>query len=894
MRIEYWLYTVPLRLRSLFRRRRVEEELSEELQYHIEQKTERYIAGGMYPEEARLAALREMDGLEQHKEACRDMRHMNFIDELLKDLQFGLRQLRRNPGFTIVAIITLALGIGANATIFSFINTLLLRPPSGIEDAGRLVSIWNRLPNGQFEQFSYLDYLYFRKHNAVFSGLLAYSSDPAQVSWTRSGQSRLIMARMVSANYFSLLGVKPVAGRGFLPGEDKEPGRQPVAILSHAFWEEEFRGDSHIIGKTIMLNGHSFTVVGVAAASFSDLETAIHADCWTPITMQREISPGMDLLGQRTDYWIFVAGRLKPGITRSEAQANMSVLAHQLALAHPDSNKGWDAIAAPLTGIDLEMRGYVVAFAGLLMVVTGLVLLIACANAANLLLAQASGRWREMAIRSALGARRSRIIRQLLTEGILLSAFAGGAGLLLAMWTAPLVLSLKPPMLTFIQLDLPLDWRMVAFTTFVSLVTGILFGLAPALNSSKVDVVSRLKDETHSSYRLSRFRKVLVVGEVAVCLVLVITASLCLRSLLSAQSIDPGFTIPNRLVVDVDLSMINYSSQRSKAFFSAAVERVDALPGVRSAAVAMPLPLGFTQISLTVVIPGYEPPHGQKGYPGAGVSYIGPKYFDTMGIPLLEGRDFTPRDNDRAPGVVIINEAMARRYWPGQNPVGRRISFSVEKRPAVQIVGVVKTGKYRSLGEPPQPFLYRPFLQMPDARQATLVVETALPPAGMLSAVQRMLQALNPATPITNSETMQQYMRVALFPAHFTGILVGVLGGLALALATVGLYGVIAYSVAQRTREVGIRMALGAARARVMRLVIGQGIRLALIGICSGVVIALAVTRLISGLLYGISAADPVAFLGSSALFLLIAVLACYFPARRATRVDPMVALRHE
>jgi predicted permease len=894
MRIEHWLYTIPLRLRSLFRRRQVEQELDEELQYHVEKKTEQYVVAGIHPEEARRAALRDMDGLERHKEECRDMRRVNFIDDLVKDLQFGLRQLRRNPGFTAVAVITLALGIGANATIFSFIDTLLLRPPSGVGNPKQLVSLWNRLPDGHSEQFSYPEYLDFRSHNQVFAGMLAYSSDPDQVSWTRSGQSRLIMARMVSANYFSLLGVKPVLGRGFLPREDKEPGREAVAILSHSFWEQDLGGDPHVIGRTILLNGRRFTVVGVAPVNFSDLETAIHADCWTPITMQKTITPGEDLLGQRMGYWIFVVGRLRAGITHAEAQANMSVLAHRLALAHPDSNKGWDATVSPLMGIDAEMRGYVVAFSVLLMVVAGLVLLIACSNAANLLLAQASGRWREMAVRTALGARRSRIIRQLLTEGILLSALAGGAGILLALWTAPLVLALKPPMLTFIQFDLPLDWRMVVFTAFVSLATGIVFGLAPAVNSSKIDVVSRLKDETHGSVRLSRFRSGLVVVQVAVCLVLIIGATLCLRSLLRAQSIDPGFAVTNRVVVDVDLSMLGYSNQRSKAFYSEAVERLEALPGVRSAAVAMPLPLGFTQISVGIVIPGQQPPAGKNGPSGAGLAYIGRHYFDTMGIPLLAGRDFSPQDNQKAPSVVIINEAMARQYWPGQNPLGRRISFSVGRLPSVEIVGVVKTGKYRSLGESPQPFLYRPFLQMPDARLATLVVATAVPAHGMLHGVQRALQALDPAVPITNAETMQQYMSVALFPAHFTGVLVGVFGGLALVLATVGLYGVIAYSVAQRTRDMGLRIALGATRASVMRLVIGQGIRLALVGVVAGVAIALAVTRLISSLLYGISPMDPVAFLASSALLLGVAAAACYIPARRATKVDPMTALRHE
>ena len=524
----------------------------------------------------------------------------------------------------------------------------------------------------------------------------------------------------------------------------------------------------------------------------------------------------------------------------------------------------------------------------------GLVLLIACANAANLLLAQASGRWREMALRAALGAARNRIIRQLLTEGVLISVVAGGIGILLAMWTAPLVLALKPPMLTFIQFDLPLDWRMIAFTAVVSVVTGILFGLAPALNSSKVDVVSRLKDETHGSHRLSRFRSALVVVEVAVCLVLIIGATLCLRSLLRAQSIDPGFAVENRLVMDMDLSMLGYSGTRSKAFYSETVERVDALPGVRSATVATPLPLGFDHMSVTVIIAGYRPPPGQKGYPGVGLSYVGPHYFETMGIPVRAGRAFRPQDNDKAPGVVIINEAMARLYWPGQDPVGQRIAFSVGNQTGFEIVGVVSTGKYHNLGDPPQPFLYRPFLQMPDARSATLVVETAVPPGSMLSAVQRTIQAIDPTTPITNSETMRQYMSVALFPAHFTGVLVGVFGGLALVLATVGLYGVVAYSVAQRTREMGLRVALGATRGDVMQLIIGQGIRLAFIGIIAGLAVALAVTRLIASLLYGVSATDPITFLAASALLLLVALTACYVPARRATKVDPMVALRYE
>jgi predicted permease len=600
--------------------------------------------------------------------------------------------------------------------------------------------------------------------------------------------------------------------------------------------------------------------------------------------MQRQIVPGENLLNQWMGYWIFVAGRLKGGVSRVEAQADMSVLARRLALAHPDSNKAWDATISPLAGIDPEGHGYVVAFSSLLMIVVGLVLLIACANAANLLLAQASGRWREMAIRTALGARRGRILRQVLTESILLSVTAGAFGILLAMWTAPLVLMLKPPMLSFIQIRLPIDWRIVVFTGLISVITGVLLGLAPALRSSKMDVVSRLKEETHDSYRMSRFRSVLVIIQVAVCMVLIIGATLCLRSLLNAQSISPGFEVNNRAVLSIDLSMIGYSSERAKVFYSEALASVRALPGVLSAAVASFLPLGFTQLGVSLTIPGYEPRPGEEPSPGAGLSYVGPGYFQTMHIPLLDGRDFTPQDNGKAPGVIIINEAMARSYWPGQDPVGRRIFLGRPGGSAFQIVGIVPTGKYRSLGESPAPFLYRAFLQMPDARSATVVVQTAMPPATMLPAVRRAVQRLDPATPITEAETMQQYMGVALFPARFTGILIGVFGGLALVLASVGLYGLISYSVAQRTQEMGIRVALGATRSSVMRLVIAQGFRLALIGIVVGLLVAMALTRLISSLLYGISATDPVAFCGSTALLLFVAVAACYVPARQATK----------
>jgi putative ABC transport system permease protein len=897
MRPIRWVYTIPLRLQSLFRRRKADQELDDELREHIERRTEEYVAKGLAHGEAHRQALLEMGGIEKRKEECRDTRRVRWFQDFAQDLRFGVRMLHKSPGFTTVAVLTLALGIGANATIFSFINELLLRPPTGVEEPNRLIAVWNRMPDGQLMQFSYPDYLYFRDHNQVFSSFVAFNSDPTQASWTQRGQSNLIYVRMVSANFFPALGVKSIMGRGFLPNEDATPGSNAVVVLSHKFWQERLGADPNILGKTLTLNTHTFTVVGIAPANFEDLRPEFETDVWAPISMQHELEPGNDLLSDRETYWVFVVGRLKPGVTRAQVQADVSLVASQLDREHPEPDrKRWGAAATPNSGIDPGALMYVDAFSVLLMVLVGLVLLIACANAANLLLARASTRWREMTIRVALGAKRGRILRLVMTESVLLALMAGGVGILLSIWSGQLILRLKPPMLAFLKFDLPLDWRVMGFTLLISTLTGLIFGLAPALQCSRIDVAARLKDESLGNRHKSRFRNALVVVQVAVCLVLLIGASLCVRSLLNARSIDPGFAVQNRLVVDLDLRILGYTDQQSRAFYSQLVDRLRAMPGVRSASVTDYLPLGFESTGQGIQIEGRSPEQN-KGL-GAGAMSVGPEYFRTMGIPLLEGREFTDGDAENAPPVVIVNEALVHRYFRGEDAIGRRIATTKYVNGNLtwvwnEIVGVVKTGKYSSLRESPQPFLYHPFAQAFDSR-ATLVVETVGDPRPQIPPVRRVIQSMDPALPILESQTMSDYMTVPLFAARLTGALLGVFGALALALAMVGLYGVIAYSVAQRTREIGIRVALGANRRDVLRLVVGEGLKLTLIGTAIGLLAAFAVTRLIQSLLYGVSATDPATFAVATILLVVIAGMACYWPARNASRVDPMVALRYE
>ena len=819
------------------------------------------------------------------------------MNSFRQDVRYGLRMLLKNPGATGVVVLSLALGIGANITIFSAVNALLFRPPA-VEQSGRLVDVWlHNVKRSGFDGYyplSFPDFAYYRDHNSVFSGLAASAGDGLTLVWSGDGQGEAQQGMLVSANYFSVLGVGPELGRTFLPEEDR-PGAQPVAVVSHAFWRQHLGGDRGVLSRPIMLNGRTFAVVGVIPDSFHGVMIGAKTDIWVPMGMQPSVSPSTHLTS-RDESWLEAYGRLKPGVSDQQAQAELRVLSKQLAAAYPAWDKDMEALGYPANLVPGPYRGFLATITAALMAVVGLVLLIACANAANLLLAQASRRWRELAVRSALGASRGRLVRQALTESLLLGCLGGAAGLVLAALAAPLLLRLVPPGIP-VALQIPVDWRVLVFTLVAAVIAGVAFGLGPALRASRLDLVSNLKEGTPGSGRgKSCLRSVLVTVQVAVCLVLLIGAGLCLRSLKNAQSIDPGFDTQDALVASIDVQTFGYNETRGRLLYQNLLDRVAALPGVRSASLADMLPLGTADRVSGITVEGSKAPAGE---PGAMVQniFVAPGYFRTMGIPMLGGRDFTMRDARGAPPVAIINEAMAQRFWPGQDPLGRRVMIGGPEgsndRQTCEVVGVVKTGKYRSLGEDPQPFMYQSYWQnyVPRVR---LVVRTRGDSASVLAGMRRAVLALDPKLAVYDVETMKQLMLLPLFPAHAAGLMLGVFGGLGLLLASMGLYGVMSYLVAQRTHEVGIRLALGASRLEVFKLVVGNGMRLTLVGLIIGLAGALAVTRLLAGLLYGIRPTDSVTFAAVSLLLAAVAFLASYVPARRATLVDPLVALRHE
>ena len=815
----------------------------------------------------------------------------------LQDLRYALRMLAKNPGAASIVVLSLALGIGANSTIFSLGNALLFRPPA-VSNPSRLADVWlhNKKASSLLEGYyplNFPDYAYYRDHNSVFSGLAALTGDGAAVIWNRDGTGEALQGMLVSANFFSVLGVHPDAGRGFLPGED-EASAQPVALVSESF-ASRLGGERAALGTTLVLNGRACAVVGVVPGSFHGVMIDLAPDLWLPMGMQRIISPSLDL-NSRNESFLEVYGRLKPGTTWEQARADLLLLSQQLAQAYPDTDKNFEALPYRAALIPGPFRGFFSIITAALMLAVGLVLLIACANAANLLLAQASARWREMAVRSALGAGRWRLLRQSLTESVLLGCLGGGAGLVLTAFAVPLLLRLKPPGIP-IAFEAPVDWRVLGFTLTVGVSAGIVFGLAPALRASQRDLVSRLKDGTPGAgYGRSRLRSALVTAQVAVCLVLLIGAGLCLRSLANAQSIDPGFDSRNALAASLDLQTLGYDEAKGRALYQSLLERVAALPGVRAASMADLMPLGTAEDTEGIEIESSKTSAPRPGEPGLAVdsAHVAPGYFRTMGIPLLRGRDFAAGDNAHAPKVVIINDAMAKRFWPGENPIGRHVIRGKGKdREAAEVIGIVKTGKYRTIGEQPRPFMFRPYWQN-YAPRMHLIVRTTGDSATVLSGMRRVVQELDPHLALYDVQTLQGLMLLPLFPAHAAALLLGVLGSMALLLAMGGLYGVMSYLVEQRTPEVGIRMALGASGQDVLKLVVGNGMRLALAGVAIGLAGAFAITRLLSSLLYGIRPTDTLTFAGVSLALAGVACLASYIPARRATRVDPIVALRYE
>jgi predicted permease len=818
------------------------------------------------------------------------------MDSVRQDLLHALRLLRKSPGFTAVAVACLAIGIGANTTIFTVLNGILLRPLPVAAPREAVAVFTSDFSGSRYGASSFPDYEDFRRRADALSGLVLYS--PAPVALTTKGGVERLFAELATANYFDVVGRPPALGRGFSTGEDR-PGAAPVAVIGHGLWLRLFGGDPGVLGRAVVLGGHPFEIVGVAPAGFDGLTRGLAVDLWLPVGAKERLEPGTgDLSGRGSRSWLLL-GRLRPGATLDQAQAQLDVVAADLFRAYPDPWRRLEGGGRAVTvvpewraRIHPALLGPVLGFLALLLVVVALVLLIACANLASLLLARAASRTREISVRTALGASRARLLRQLLTESVLLSLAGGAAGLLLAFWGSGLLAALPPPLPVPVRLDLAPDSTVLGFTLTLSLVTGLLFGLAPALAASRGDVVGALKEgalSTSSSPRVSRVRGALVVGQVAVSLFLLVGSGLFLRSLGHARALDLGFDPAGLSLLSVDLELGGYDAAGGRAMYTRILERARRLPSVESATLTRHLPLGLGHSRRRATIDGYVPRPGEDME--VATSSVGSDYFRTLRVPIVRGRALAEGDGEAAPRVIVVNEAFVRRYWPGQDPIGRRFWFGDPSGPPFQVVGVARDGKYFTLGEVPRPFVFTSIQQWYGG-SATLLVRGG--PGTSLEALRRELLSLDPNLPVFDPKSMEQHLGLALLPASLAATLLGGFGGLALLLAGLGLYGLMAYVVSQRRREVGIRMALGADGGRVVRLVVSQGMRLAAVGMAAGLGTAAALAPAVGSLLYGIGPGDTVSFLSATALLGAVALLACYVPARRATRVDPAIVLRCE
>jgi putative ABC transport system permease protein len=880
-----------------------EAEIIEELAQHLDDRYEQSVRGGATKEEANQAALLELTEsdllvqelrrverpVRQEPVVAGAQRRMNMLGDLSQDLGYGLRMLLKNPGFTVVAVIALALGIGANSAIFSVVNTVLLRPLP-YQDPDRLVMVWEDNTKGGYPRDTpaAANYIDWRDQNQVFEGMAAVAD--MSFNLTGTGEPERIDGRRVSANLFPLLGVQPQIGRAFLPEED-QPGGNRVVVMSHGLWQRRFGSDANITSKSLTLNGESYTVVGVMPPQFQF--PGGEDELWVPLALTSQEA------ANRGRHYLQVLARMKPGVTLEQAQTEMSTIAARLQQQYPAQNTDLSAAVTPLHE---HVAGDIKPALLVLLGAVGFVLLIACANVANLLLARAAVRQKEISIRIALGASRLRLIRQFLTESILLAALGGVVGLLLSLWGVSLLKAFIPP--TIAQAgEVSIDGKVLIFTLLISLLTGLVFGLAPALQASRFNLNETLKEggrDSAAGSRGNRIRDLLVIAEVAVSLILLIGAGLLINSFLRLRNVDPGFRTGNLLTMQVELPQQKYADQaRRSTFYTELISRIEALPGVNSAAVTNWIPLVQQGDSIGFSIEGRpDPAPGQGKRPTVVTRVTSPHYFQTMGIQLMQGRVFNEQDKVDSPAVAVINETMARRFWPGEDPVGKRITpgslTSPDPDDWLTIIGVAKDVRQFELVADPKPQMYISYMQAGFFAPRHLVVSTAVEPLSLAAAVRRTIWDIDKDQPVSNIRTMEDILSDSIARQRFSMLLLGSFAAVALVLAAVGIYGVMSYSVAQRTREIGIRMALGARRGHVLMLTVGGGLKLVLIGVAIGLVAAFILTRVMSSLLFGVSATDPTTFIIISLVLVSVAALASYIPARRATKVDPMVALRYE
>ncbi|MGC2887743.1 MAG: ABC transporter permease [Candidatus Acidiferrum sp.] len=820
------------------------------------------------------------------------------MENLWKDLRYAFRMLFKSPGFTLVAVLALGLGIGANTAIFSVFNGMLWRPLP-VRDPQHLVVLAAKTRDFQFPlNLSYLDFQDYRQLKSVFSDLVAYS--PSPVNFGAQGRPERAWVDLVSGNYFSALDIEPALGRTYAPDEGWVQDKDPLVVLSYKFWQKRFGGDHGVIGQTVQVNNHAFTIIGVAPERYVGAYYFLEPDFYLPLTAMGIVDPAeSDALTRRSASFLRVLGYLKPGVTPAQAMAAAQPLDHRLAQDFPDSHKGLSLLvlpelkARPEPGLGGFMSTAVIVF----MLLVGLVLLIACANVANLILARANGRRKEFATRVALGASRWRLARQLLTETVLLSACGGVLGMVFARWAGMALTSIHIPTDVPLRLfDLRMDWRIFSFAFLAALLTGVVAGLVPSLQASRTDLADTLKAGGRSggsSAGHHRFRNALVVSQVAVSLLLLACAGFFIRSLQNSAHVNMGFRIDHTLLMSVDLGLQGYTEERGQQFFKQLTERVRTMPGVRDAAISSYIPMGYDNSGVSV-FPDGQVIDDKSNSEVVFDDLVQPSYFRTAGVPVIRGREFTDADSASAPLVAIINDTFAQKIWPGQDPIGK-IFRTKKDGPPIQVVGLTRTGKYLFLYETPQLYVYFPLAQRYSAG-ANLFVYTEGDPQLIVSAVRDQIRQLDASLPVFAVTTMEAHVRYGkpLLPARLGAMLVGAFGLLGLILASVGVYGVVSYSVSQRTQEIGIRTALGAQRSNVLGMILKQGMRMALIGTGVGIVLSFLLFRGLRSVLYGVKSTDLVTLAAVSGMLLAVAFVASYVPALRATRVDPVVALREQ
>ena len=890
--------------RNLLRRRDVEADLDEELRETVRLLVDEKVRAGLSPDDAHRTARREFGSLDAVKDRVRDVRAGSLAEAFLFDIRYATRLLRRNPIFALTAVLSLAIGIGANTTIFTIADALLLSAPSGVRDPGRIVDVarTQRGPRGgTFNQSSYPNYLDVRARVTSLDGVYAYLLVPDGLNLSVTGGVERVLGNLVTANYFDVLGVRPALGRLFASADEQGPGIAPIAVLSYRFWTRHFNSDPAILGRTLQLNGHAFTVVGIAPDGFRGTSVVV-SDLWLPMTFASTLNPnGNTLLTSRESTWLMMGGRLQLHVSTAQASSELDNIGRALEGEYPE-NRASSLRAVPASLIPGDLLP-VRSFLAMLMVIVSLVLVIACANVAGVLLARAAARRREIAVRLAIGAGRGRIIRQLLTETILLFGAGGAAGLVLARAMTSLLVMVLPILPVPIDVSLSLDGRVVAFTTGLSLVAALLSGLVPALQTSKADIVSALKDEEPVRRGWFHLRDAFVIGQVAFSVVLVVGAGLFLQALRRGTTIDLGFDPHGAELATVDLSPAGYTEATGPQFIRDIVDRLRRLPGVTDASAAAAIPLG-NMIRVTgrrggLSVPGATPPNGERFF-DADWNIVEPGYFKTMRIPLISGRDFDATDRNGTQAVALVSEAAARQFWPRQNAVGQYMRLERAGFPGkldavtpLLVVGIVRDSKHRSLrDEVPRAVVFVPMSQQYSA-QATLIVRKTRGQR-MTGDIRSLLVSMNPAITVDTAQTLDDVAAVALVPQRVAAAVSASLGIVGMLLAAIGVYGVTAFAVTRRTREIGIRIALGAQRSTVVGMVLGQGMSLVGIGAGIGVPLAAAAGQLLGTLLFGVPPVDPITFVGAVLLFAAVGLMACYVPARRATRIDAMVALRSE